>query len=240
MRLYLVSPKGGTSEELSYIYDLILRSYDDSSILAEYAASFNAGTLMFPYRTDKRFVKERRKELEAAKRVLKDAQVKADPNVVEQQNRHSIQLIDMLELLLTSDDKRVSAPSLVNISHVSKQSKEFKKYESIVKEFASSDRRLSEDQYVVVNWPSSTGDVLSKSMLIEILKNNVRKIKGHFSTYLFDECLIPHIITELSSAGITDTWDKVVEEQPYELIQVLKILAAKKTFNGKCPICKDW
>ena len=39
-----------TAEELKWVYDLILRDYDDTDILAEYASLYENGNLMFPYR----------------------------------------------------------------------------------------------------------------------------------------------------------------------------------------------
>ena len=60
-----------TAEELRYVYDMIAKGYDDLTILNEYCSGYESGQLKFPFRTDKRFIRERRLEFEAAKDVLK-------------------------------------------------------------------------------------------------------------------------------------------------------------------------
>ena len=78
-----------TAEELRCVYDLILRGYDDADILAEYASLYENSNLMFPYRTDKRFVRERRKELAAAEEVLKEhVKKKIDPIAIKRKGEH--------------------------------------------------------------------------------------------------------------------------------------------------------
>ena len=41
---------------------------------------------------------------------------------------------------------------------------------------------------------------------------------------------------ELNSKGI----NKVIEDNPFELKEVLRALALRKIFKGTCPVCKDW
>ncbi len=85
-----------TVEELEFVYDLITRGYDDASILAEYAKGYVAGTLMFPYRMDNRFVRARRKELEAAKKVVgAKTPTGREPLVSEAQRKHTEDLLEL-------------------------------------------------------------------------------------------------------------------------------------------------
>jgi hypothetical protein len=91
-----------TAEELRFVYDLILNGNDDSDILAEYARLFDDAKLMFPYRIDKRFVRERRKELAAAQEVLKDhIAKKIEPVIVQSKKEHFKHLSDIAKVLLT-------------------------------------------------------------------------------------------------------------------------------------------
>ena len=61
-----------TAEELRYVYRMIAKGYDDNTILNDYCKEFEAVRLKFPLRADKRFIRERRMEFEAAKDVLKE------------------------------------------------------------------------------------------------------------------------------------------------------------------------
>lgn len=89
-----------TVEELEFVYGLMAKGYlDDASILAEYAQLFEAGTLNFPYRTDRRFVRERRKEFAAAKKVIPAQAASVDPIVVEARKKHFGLLTEVGKLL---------------------------------------------------------------------------------------------------------------------------------------------
>jgi hypothetical protein len=85
-----------TIEELRYIYDLILQGYDDD-ILAEYASLYHASTLMFPYRTDKRFARERRKELSATQGLVKERMQATDPLIVEDKRKHLDKMRELMK-----------------------------------------------------------------------------------------------------------------------------------------------
>ena len=78
-----------TTEELEFIYDLIQNGFDDESIINEYLRRENNLTITFPIRTDKRFIKERRKELTAARRVLQEhVKKKIDPITTKRKEEH--------------------------------------------------------------------------------------------------------------------------------------------------------
>ena len=80
-----------TVEELRFVYDLILRGFDDESILAEYASQYENATLMHPYRTDKRFIRQCRRELDAAMAVAQSHIEKhLDPVNMKRREEHFI------------------------------------------------------------------------------------------------------------------------------------------------------
>jgi len=89
-------PKPSASE-LEFIYSLILEGYRDDDILDRYS---NQAT--FPCRTDKRFLRERRKELDAAEAALKDRiEKKVNPIIVQRKQEHFQHLADIADILLS-------------------------------------------------------------------------------------------------------------------------------------------
>ncbi len=62
-----------------------------------------------------------------------------------------------------------------------------------------------------------------------------QRLRGFFRDYF-----VPHLKSELPEELKTELFYIVVEKQPYLLIETLRLLAARKTFKGTCPVCKDW
>jgi hypothetical protein len=96
-------------EELKFVYSLMANGYSDRNILEEYCRLYEKELLKFPFREDERFVKDRRKEFEAAKEVLTTqieeklrerirTEVKAeqDPALSEARKNHQAALIDFV------------------------------------------------------------------------------------------------------------------------------------------------
>ena len=93
-----------TPEELRFVYDLILNGYSDRDVLEEYCSLYESGLLKFPFRTDPRFVKDRRKELQAAAEVLQEELKKrVDPIIAERRQQHFDQLAGIASTLLGED-----------------------------------------------------------------------------------------------------------------------------------------
>ena len=53
------------------------------------------------------------------------------------------------------------------------------------------------------------------------------------------DCLISHIEAEYPEIE-SDNLSTIMRDNPFELIEILGILARRKTFKGTCPVCKDW
>lgn len=83
-------------------------------------------------------------------------------------------------------------------------------------------------------------DYLTQKQLSEIIMDNITLAEHKYETWFFYKCFLTHLTSEdvkdLKGKGFFD----VVKEQPYRLIEVLRIIAARKTFKGTCPVCKDW
>ena len=63
--------KSPTSNELKFVYEMIAEGYSDTDILAKYEELKRHGKLgSLPYRQDTRFIRQRRKEFETARKIL--------------------------------------------------------------------------------------------------------------------------------------------------------------------------
>lgn len=82
---------------------------------------------------------------------------------------------------------------------------------------------------------------LDKEELSNRLDDNLQSTFDKYKDWFVKYCFIPHLEAELpeeiKAGGL---WDGVINEKPYELIHTLRLLAARKTFKGTCPVCKDW
>jgi hypothetical protein len=205
-----------TAEELKFIYQMILNGYEDSDILAEYGRLYGLGQLMFPYRTDKRFIRECRKELETALEVAQEHLKKqVDPTIVKRREEHFADLVSIAKSLLANGLESVSCPGWTT-------------------------NRSRQVKYVLPNQNAASGyDEITREQLASHLNSNMAAITKD-KDWFFRHCFVPHLKSELPEELNTDPFFKVVEEKPYELIETLRVLAAKGIFKGTCPVCKDW
>jgi len=74
---------------------------------------------------------------------------------------------------------------------------------------------------------------LSKEQLSQGLKDNILyiQVEDYNPNYRF---FLKHLKIK------TDSFEKQAEANPAKLIQTLEVLSLRKTFKGKCDICKDW
>ncbi len=199
-----------TTEELRFVYDLILRGYEDTDILAEYANLYDKGTLMFPCRTDKRFVRERRKELDAAKEVLQGQLKAVDPINVKKREEHFDHLSEIAQYLLTGNLER------------------------ILPDYPGTEV-FSETYTICVD---EEEEEISRKELSSRLDGNIENAINHYGPPDFLDSFVPHLRAECPEIQ-TSTLDEVVRSNPYILVDTIRILSQRKTFKGTCPICKD-
>ncbi|HEY87145.1 MAG TPA: hypothetical protein G4O06_03855 [Dehalococcoidia bacterium] len=81
---------------------------------------------------------------------------------------------------------------------------------------------------------------LTKEQLSERLKENIVLAEHKYERWFFYDCFVQHLTTELPEELKGKGFFDIVNEQPYELIDVLRVLATRKTFKGECQVCKDW
>jgi hypothetical protein len=107
----------------------------------------------------------------------------------------------------------------------------------------------------VMKWVSPTGQVeyrlygesgdnlekrLTEDDLVDKLSENIHLAYRHYEEWFFKSCFLPHLYAEWSDELKNTGFNIVVEKQSYQLIETLRLLAERKTFNGICPMCKDW
>lgn len=93
------------------------------------------------------------------------------------------------------------------------------------------------DKYRIINSKTGKEVLITHEELVKLLKHNANSVPFPVDSDDF-ECFINHFAAEypeIDSIG----WDNLIEENPYRLIEILRGLANKKTFKGKCPICRD-
>jgi len=99
--------------------------------------------------------------------------------------------------------------------------------------------RSRQVKYVIQNENAASGyDEITKEQLASHLNSNMAAISKD-RDWFFRYCFVPHLRSELPDELTTELLFNVVERQPYQLVETLRLLAARKTFKGTCPVCKD-
>lgn len=147
-----------------------------------------------------------------------------DPSIVIQRREHFAELTDITNLLLSNDVDRVMKGGTVNI--ISTSGEKGTRYV----EYYFTDG---------TNFESPPYD-LTKEQLSDQLKRNIEFPIHKYTEWVFYKCFLPHLISELPEELKTEGFYTIVQEQPYQLIETLRLLAARKTFKGTCPVCEDW
>ncbi len=204
-------------EELEFIYSRVDKR-SDSEILDEMQDED------FPLRT-KGFIKRRRKEFAAAKKVLGALLEKeVDPIIAKKREEHFDRMANIAHELVTV----------------------FTCLEDV--------RGIDGEKYSVGEGEGKYQ--LTGAELAVCLQENLDKVRHNGPFVGTDdlahdhdawpdldlEHLECHLRAEL--AGNLDCGSKglqlLAKENPYELIEALRVLWRRKTFKGKCDVCRDW
>jgi len=117
------------------------------------------------------------------------------------------------------------------------------------------DRLLDNDLKRVMKWINSIGDIeyqlfdesevhlldrLTEDDLSGKFGQNIISAYHDYTEWFFKNCFLPHLFAEWPEELENKGFYIIAEEQPYQLIETLRLLAERKTFKGTCPICKDW
>jgi hypothetical protein len=167
----------------------------------------------FPLRSTG-FIKRRRKEFDTAKRVLQvQLQKEVAPLLLKRREEHFSKLAEVVDDLLANDLNSVSrgwSTTRVAGQHTNILTKE---------------KRIG-DYYDLTNEQLSTR-----------LKENYVLAEHKYERWFIHDCLLPHLKSEFPEELKSKAFLDIAKEHPYELIQILRIIAAKKTFKGTCPAC---
>jgi len=204
-----------TGEELKFVYDLILKGNSDSDILEEYSQLYDAGTLMFPYRTDKRFIRERRKELDLVLEILQNYNKKIlDPIILENRKKHYEHLAEIANTLWP-----------ININ--------------VVPNIEDSKEPLTGDcEYLVGEYESADTGPFNLKQLSNMLEENHTEALQRFGIKCVDQ-FEKHFNEEIADRK-PENFQSMMKNHPFQTIEILTTLSQRGTFKGKCSICKDW
>jgi hypothetical protein len=99
-----------TADELNFVHGLIEEGYSDTDIIKKYEDLQRHGNLgSLPFRQDVRFVRQRRKELEATKAVLGGHLKAVDPLIVKRKEEHFNHMAQILESIIPEKTTTIEA-----------------------------------------------------------------------------------------------------------------------------------
>lgn len=219
-----------SAEELEFIYSL-LDKRSDSEILDEMQEKG------FPLRSVG-FIKRRRKEFNAAGRVLEE-QLKreVDPIVTKLKEDHFAYMADIALALLTTTHSYLD-------NFTGNPNSEGTVDEDVF--YADNAAMSLARRWELSQWLGRNLEIASgrEPMTADELNRELSDGAGEWHEFKvyppYDfQCLMDHIeaeCPEVKSKGI----ERAVVENPYEVIEAVRRISRRKILNGKCPICQDW
>jgi len=209
------------TEEIRFIYKLILDGFSDSEIMNMCLSLKERGELYFPIRVDEGFIKNKRKEMEIASEVLKDSIKKIFKIFVEnQRDKHVGQIVEISEILLKDNLNTVAA--IENISEV----------------IHGATRKYLHLSKFTINDFNNIKHQVNKLQLIGMFRRNVEEACKRYGTSVLYDCYAAHLNEtmgeEMNAMG--GFWP-AVELKPYEVIQAVKNIKDSKVLEGTCPLC---
>ena len=213
-------PSRVNQEELRFIYKHIINGRSDSDILDEYAALQKAGDTRFPIRTSEDFIQDRRQEMQVAVQILKDGiKTMLNPLITKQKEEHQNQLSEISKVLLGNDLNSVEESSSIGL-------------------YGLRQNGMFRYQYVIKDHNNRTVQ-LSRYQLFNMFRKNVEDACKRFTQFVFYECYIPHLKSEIVEIEEEGFWP-LVERQPFEVISSIRELNKLESLKGICPLCNDF
>jgi hypothetical protein len=205
-----------TMEELRFVYELILDGATNREILDEYARLLEIGQLVFPLRSDVRFIKARRRELETSSGVLQEhVRRTVDPIIVKARQEHFEYLAGISNTLLSG--------GLHDLTVI----------------YTPEDTDCKHPLYAVLQHQPSVEPVESwtQDELSRRLKENLALAHDRFGESQVNSYYLSHLKAEIPDFKNLNT---VIDDAPISYIETLKVLSNRRTFKGTCPVCQDW
>ncbi len=142
---------------------------------------------------------------------------KTDPLIIKARERHFADLADAISYLLHNNVHRVWLREGTN--------------------------QTNQPEYEIYEGFDSPGYPIARKQLSSMLDTNIEMLRSQKGESILYEQLVPHlnaeipeIVTDIEPRGFLNT----IRNNPYELIDYLRILESRKTFKGTCPVCEDW
>lgn len=198
---------GPSTEELEFIFSCFLRGLSEKEVLAEMEDQ------EFPLRNP-RFIRERRRHFDAARKVLQiHLEKELDPIVVKRREAHFSELATLVAAYLGHD---------------------YDDLRGISRELSISTQQ--QPKYADLR----SGQELEADGIRETLLANIAARRfDHAIDPLLIQCLELHLKAEFPDIA-RDGLGAVAEQNPLEVASRLNVLSLRKTFKGKCPVCQGW
>lgn len=197
-----------SAEELEFIYKN-LDNNSDEEVLDEMKKE------EFPIRSAG-FIKRRRKEFGAAKKVLEQTLKKSiDPVIAKMKVRHFNEMADIASVLITNE------------------------LDTVIKVDCDKQGDKANVQQTEYWWGEyEERRQIDTSAMGELLNENFEAL-NHISHPYKVECLLTHLKAEFPDAKKGSNIFSF-KENPYKFIERCRILVEGKIFIGPCPVCEDW
>ena len=216
----MASPGRVNQEELRFIYKQIINGRSDTEILNEYAVLEKEGSISFPMRTEEDFIQDRRQEMEVAVQILKDGiKTMLNPLITKQKEEHQKQLAEISAVLLSNDLQSVEESSSIGL-------------------YGLRQNGMFRYQYAIKDHKNRTVQ-LSRYQLFNMFRKNVEDACKRFTQFVFYECYIPHLKSEILEIEEEGFWP-LVERKPFEVISAIRELNKLEALKGICPLCNDF
>jgi len=200
-----------TQDELEFIHSRIDRMSDRAILSEMQDESFTVRSVGF--------INRRRKEFLIAKRVLKaQLEKEIDPIMIERKRQHIKDLTKVAQTLLSGGLSGIK----------------------LTKDGRYEYDRANDEQYPGGVVPITTNREEGIEPLVKQLHINIEKAYDKHRNYDLFEYFLVHLTSSIPGFPNPDKADlhKLADASPLKLIAALKMLALKKDFKGKCPVCK--
>jgi len=83
-------------------------------------------------------------------------------------------------------------------------------------------------------------DSFTEDDLSALFEDNYPLAYKEYTEWFVNKCFAIHLEAEWPEEFTGKGFYIVADEQPYFLLETLRLLAERKTFKGTCPVCEDW
>ena len=87
-------------------------------------------------------------------------------------------------------------------------------------------------------WSGQTGIAIPHELISSYLQQNINQLYLEYKDFDLQNftCHLEAEYPEIRSKG----FPTVIRDNPYELIETLRVLESRRTFKGTCPVGEDW